>query len=137
MKINDIIQRHMDSMEENALNYAFSTPVIIQIKEGIDGEGFKTEESSIDFFDNEPFPQKMELVTAILSWFEEKSTASGEHVVCSLYGEHLIAEGDEVLYVQVKEGLGISHRAIRIQREALSVGADGKLNSNTELIRFF
>lgn len=84
----------------------------------------------------EPFPEKLEIITDILGSVEAALTKEGHIVCCSMYNEHLIGENGELVYVQLKDQHKITHKVFRITRENFYVDSTGRLQMEIKTERF-
>lgn len=129
------VNQEINWMENKAELGDFLIPQVVQIIQREDNSLY-AERMSLEFGQTEGYPDKLDLITALLSWYETQAAKAGKKVLCSVFGEHLQGPGGELAYFQVKQGQRLKHRVLAIERNHFSVGPDGGLTQQTKLTRY-
>lgn len=135
-KLTREIERQKKHMEQLAAGYGLLAPRVVQIPEPSPGKKTRPQVITMTDENEECFPEKMDLITGLLDFLENRNDAAGNPVACSIYGEHIIGEEEEAVYIQVKQGTTITHQVSRIKRAHLRVNAGGKLCGDIRTERF-
>lgn len=136
-KIRKQIAQQIRNMEQMAINYRLGDPKVSQILDCTSQE--QVEPLTITISEdksNERFPEKLDMITDLLDFLESYKDAEETAVVCSVYGEHMMNDKEELVYIQVKCGDKVTHHISKIKREKFRVDTNGRLCVDISLERF-